>query len=139
MILQVRPTVHLAYRPYAMASAVIYGLNIAVEQCIVHKGDTKVPAVGVAFAPSNVGVNIKPSSPRVFDFTYSTVATVLRGIWELTAYYGSYTLIVDIFVGAVTPAHYAGYATAYIKVGDSNVTVDTVAPLYFSDTAILRA
>lgn len=139
MIFQVRPGIQLAYRPYPMTYAVIYGLNIAVEQCIVHKGDIKIPAGGVCFAPSSVGITIKPSAPRVFDFTYSMVATTLRGIWELTAYYGSYTLVVDIYVGAVTPAHYAGCATVYIEVGDSNTTVDAVTPMDFSNTAILSA
>jgi len=122
-----------------MAYAVVYGMNIAVEKGIVHKGDTKIPAGGVIFAPSSVGVSIKSHMPGMFDFTYGMAASILRGIWELTAYYGSYTLVVDIYLGSIIPATYARRANVYIKVGDSNMTVDGLAPTDSSDATLLSA
>jgi len=136
IIFQVLPGIQKAYTPYPMAYAVIYGLNVVVEQCVIRKGDAKLPAAGITFVPASVGVSIKSHAPGTVDITYSMTAEILRGIWELTAYYGSYTLTVDIYVGAVRPALYRGRATVFIKFGDSNTIVDAVAPIGFSDTTV---
>jgi len=122
-----------------MTYAVVYGMNVAVEICALHKGDPKIPAGGVVVAPSSVGISLKSSAPGKVDITYSVAASILRGIWELVGFYGSYTVPIDIYFGALNPAHYIGFGNVYIALGNSNVTIDGVTPIDSLDTMISNA
>lgn len=122
-----------------MTYSVVYGMNVAVVQCVLHRGDPKIPAGGVVFAPSSVGISIESSAPGKVDITYSVAAAILRGIWELVGFYGSYTVAIDIYFGALNPAHYIGLGNVYTPLGNSNVTADEIIPIDSLDTMISNA
>lgn len=103
-------------------------MNVLVQDCVVKRGDVPIPPDGITFAPTSVGIFIKPHLPgAVPDLTESIVAAILRGVWEMTASYGAYTFDADIYLGGRSPANYRGHLTVYIKVGAENGTDSTVA------------
>lgn len=128
IMFQILPGIQNAFLPYPMTHAVVYGMNVIVEQCIVQKGDSKIPPGGIASIPGNVGIMIKSSDPGRIDIRYSMAARIFRGLWELTARYGSYTVAVDVYVGPVGRASYGGRATIFIRLGDSNKTFGLASP-----------
>lgn len=111
-----------------------------VDNCIRSHGDAAIPSQGVNFGVGSVAVAVKPGFPRTrFDLTYGSIAAILRGIWEMTALYGSYTLNVGIYVGGVAPGDLKGEASVYIRVGGANDTMDKFTPSSSSTDAAIIA
>lgn len=133
---QILPGIQNAFLPYPMTHAVVYGMNVITERCIVQKGDAEIPAGGIASVPGNVGITIKSSDPGRIDIRYSMAARIFRGLWELTARYGSYTVTVDVYVGPVGRASYGGRASVFIVLGNSNTTSGSASP-ELRDEAVL--
>lgn len=128
MMFQILPGVQVAYLPYPMTYAVVYGMNVIVEKCIAQGENAKIPVGGIASLRADVGITIKSPDPGRIDIRYRMAAMIFRGIWELTALYGSYTLAVDVYIGPLGRASYGGRATVFKTLGDSNTTSGSTSP-----------
>ena len=62
------------------------------------------------------------------DIGYGQAASVVRGVWGLTALIGAYTLSMEMFVGGLSPANYRGHVELHVRVADDNATTAS-APL----------
>ena len=123
--------------PYYSNGAIVYGLNLLVSYVVTNRGDGPIPASGLLFSSIGADLTIKSHAPGSgLDITYDQAASVLRGIWELTAFHGAFTLDMDMFVGGLTPASYRGVVQLHLRVAEHNATAASVAPV-FTDTAKL--
>ncbi|KAL2049285.1 hypothetical protein ABVK25_010463 [Lepraria finkii] len=129
IILSINPGSHVSILPTHCNNAIIFGLNLLVSYVITNQGDGPIPAPGLSFGAPGIGITINSHLPGTgLDIRYGQAASVLRGIWELTALIGVYTLSMEIFVGDLRPANYRGHVKLYLRVADDNATTASAAP-----------
>jgi len=111
---------------------IVYGLNSLVEDTILYHGDRAIDAAGMHFGAIGVGIYVKSHMPGTGqDITISQTSHILRGLWEILATCGAFTMETQIYIGGLGPAQYRGTAGIFQSRVGNNATQDVFA----SDTA----
>ena len=71
----------------------------------------------MVFSWDNAVIAARSHLPGTLDLTYGTMATLLRGIWEITTLHGSCELDMEVYIGGQDPAHYRGHLALYSMEG----------------------
>jgi len=71
------------------------------------------------------------------DITLRQTSHILRGLWEVLAAYGSFTMDAQIYIGGLGLAQYKGTAVIFLGYVSSNATEDVLASA-ITDTAKAR-
>ena len=80
-------------------------------------GDSRFELVSI---PVAITMFSYPAMAR--PFTHTVAESVLRGLWDLMAYYGFFTLHIEIFIGAQLGAFHAGQLLVELRKGNSTAT-----------------
>jgi len=137
-VLQISPNRQIPITPYAATYAIVHGLNILVEYTISYRGDHNIAETGIRFGAVGVYVDIKSHLPgHGQDITLRQTSHILRGLWEVLAAYGSFTMDAQIYIGGLGLAQYRGTAVIFLGYVSSNATEDVLASA-ITDTAKAR-
>ncbi|CAD6579789.1 MAG: hypothetical protein ASARMPRED_009254 [Alectoria sarmentosa] len=109
IILAINPTRHDPVNHHMLTYMIIYALDSLVQDTIQFRGNKPLPEDGMGFNSNNAAIFANSYSPGTRDLTYGTMATLLRGIWEITALFGSHELDMEVYSGRQDEAHYWGH------------------------------
>ncbi|MCJ1458148.1 hypothetical protein MMC28_008519 [Mycoblastus sanguinarius] len=114
LILQISPRSQTPIPLGDLTYLVINGLNELVAGAVLERGDSPIASPGLVFRAPGLNILVTSHLPGTgTDLTFSSVAPILRGIWEVTALYGSFTLDLEIYIGGQSPAYYRGHVNVY--------------------------
>ena len=131
IILSINRSPHLPILPNNCNNAIVFGLNLLVSYVITNQGDGPIPTPRLLFGPPGVGLSIESHVPSTgLDIRYGQAASMVRGVWGLTALIGAYTLSMEIFVGGLSPANDRGHVELHLRVADDNATTASAAPAF---------
>ena len=139
IIFRILPGPQLPTTSTDISTAVIYGLSILVEQCIAKRGDSSIAKGGMGFArgPADISIIVKSSLPgRSLDITYKWMASILRGIWELTTVHGYFTVAMEVYVDQLDPVHLRGYASVHPGLMASNLSSESDMEFFTSNVNV---
>ena len=74
----------------------------------------------MSFNSNNAAIIANSYSPGTRDLTYGTMAALLRGIWEITALFGSCELDMEVYSGRQDDAHYRGHIALSLMAGSGD-------------------
>ena len=104
--------------------SVLQGMDYIVLAMRVKRGDGPIPPTGYALRAGDIGINIYSDDSRGNRFMYSVAAIVLRGIWELLAQYGFFTIAMEIFLGSLDVDNHIGEISVLRTVRNGTVTAE---------------
>lgn len=121
IILHINPTRRYPIDSYTLTYMIIHGLDSVVQDVIQLRGDRPIPSHGLAFSSNHAAVFVKSHLPGTQSLTYGTTGDLLRGVWEITALFGSCELDMEVYIGRQDAAHYRGHLALYL-IGSSGET-----------------
>ena len=104
--------------------SVLQGMGEIVLAMRVKRGDGPIPSTGYVLRAGDIGINIYSDDSRGNRFTYSVAAIVLRGIWELLAQYGFFTVAMEIFLSSLDVDNHIGEISVLRTVRNGTATTE---------------
>lgn len=100
---------------------IVHGLDSLVGDAVKYHGDHPIPSRGMTLSSNTVGISAQSHLPGMAGLTCGTMASLLRGIWEITALFGSCELDMEVYISSQDPAHYRGHLSVYLTQGASEI------------------
>ena len=85
-------------------------------------GDAPIGDSGFELVSIPVAITVFSYPAMARHFTHTVAESVLRGLWDLMACYGFFTLHIEIFIGAQLGAFHAGQLLVELRQGNSTAT-----------------
>lgn len=119
VILKINPTSYVPIGYMGLTQTVVFGLEALVQDTIRSHGDIAIPEGGTYFVSDNVVIAVRSHRSGTLDMTNGIVATVLRGIWEITLLYHGCKLDLDVYVGRQDEAQHRGHVDLFLRASPS--------------------
>lgn len=119
VILKINPTSYVPIGYIALTQTVVFGLEGLVQSTIRSHGDIAIPEAGTHFISENVVISIRSHRSGTLDMTHGIIATVLRGIWEITLLYYGCQLDLDVYIGSQDGAQHRGHVNLFLRASPS--------------------